>query len=125
MGESVPIDFISPRVLEHLIRDRGQREEYGRFFKLAHRVFRLAHAQEQREAPFINLVLTQAGADPTDPAAQARCRRLVRWWKLKTKEHRELGTDEAKALRMVLAAFKRGDDVENDPEYRLSRAGQL
>ncbi len=73
----------------------------------------------ERERPFVDLVLTQAGVPLTDERERSRCERILRWWKLRTKEHRTLDTDEAKALRMVGAAFKRGDDHQNDPEFLL------
>ncbi len=72
--------------------------------------------------PFVELVLRRAGFDPRDPSNDGeaqRCRRLVRWWKLKTKVGRALSEDEPKALRMVLTAFKRGQDYDDDPEKGL------
>lgn len=50
---------------------------------------------------------------------RARAERLLRWWKIKTKEHRGLKEDEAKALRMVSEAYRRGDDFDDDPERAL------
>lgn len=117
--EVIPVDFLSWRVLHHLLLDRTQREHYQDFFWVAVQYYRLAKAEALRERPFIDLVLRQAGADLEDDAERARCERLLRWWKIKTQEHRTLGTDEAKALRMIKAAFLRGDDHDNDPEVRL------
>lgn len=117
-NELVPIDFISWRVLEYLLKDRNSRHEYGEFFGTAFHWWKQFKEESERERPFVDLVLVQAGADPTEEN-RARCERLVRWWKLKTKEHRTLGTDEAKALRMIVKAFKRGDDHDNDPEALL------
>ena len=48
-----------------------------------------------------------------------RASRLLRWWKMKTQEHRTLDTDEAKALRMVIIAWCKGVDYDNDPETHL------
>lgn len=117
--ELIPIDFLSWRVLEHLIRDRGQRDEYGSFFRLAFDWWKLSRAEAEREKPFVDLVLRAAGVDPADDASRARCERLVRWWKIKTQMHRTLAEDEAKAFRMVSAAFVRGDDHTEDPEHDL------
>ncbi len=119
--EVIPVDFLSWRVLEYLIRDRAQRADYGDFFRIAFDYWRLAREDAQREAPFVDLVLSRIGWETT-PADRARCERLVRWWKIKTKEHRTLGADEAKAYRMIRAAFLRGDDHENDPEHALLRS---
>ena len=119
--ELLPADFISWRVLEHLILDRNQRSEYGRFFAKAFRWWSAKKDESERERPFVDLVLKQAGVALDNEAARARCERLVRWWKLKTKHHRDLGTDEAKALRMITKAFVRGDDHDNDPEALLFR----
>ena len=115
----MPVDMMSWRVLEHLIKDRGQRDSYAAFFPLAWRWWKLKLEESKRERPFVDLVLRQAGVDLDDEAERARCERLVRWWKLKVKEHRTLGDDEPKALRMILKAFKRDDDHENDPERLL------
>lgn len=117
--ELIPIDFLSWRVLEHLIRDRGQREHYASFFRLAFDYWAMAKAEAERERPFVDLVLTRCNVDLGNNAERARAERILRWWKLKVKEHRTLGTDEAKALRMVEAAFRNGDDHANDPEHRL------
>lgn len=117
--EIIPVDFMSWRVLEHLLHDRNARPSYGQFFKPAFHWWKDMKEQSEREKPFIDLVLSRCGASLDDDAARARCERLVRWWKLKTKTHRTLGDDEAKALRMIEKAFKRGDDHENDPETLL------
>lgn len=118
--ELVPVDMMSWRVLEHLIRDRHDRENYERFFTTAFHWWHQKKAEGERERPFVDLVLAQAGVDPTE-ANRARVERLVRWWKMKTKTHRTLGSDEAKALRMILKAFQKGEDFENDPERLLFR----
>jgi len=41
---------------------------------------------------------------------------LLRRWKTSTQQHRALEVDDAKALRMIEAAFKRGEDFEEDLE---------
>lgn len=119
--EVIPVDYLSWRVLEHLIRDRGQRGYYGNFFKLSADFYLLAKATAEAEKPFIDLVLTSAGVALDNEVERARCERLTRWWKMKVKEHRTLGTDEAKAYRMILKAFKAGEDEVNDPEYLFMR----
>lgn len=116
--EVMPLDALSPVVLEHLIRDRNQREQYGSFFRLAFDYFAVARQEQDREAPFCQLVLRQAGAEEND--ANLGCvRRLVRWWKLKVAENRSLSEDEAKALRMIVKAFNAGQDFDDDPEKKL------
>lgn len=117
--ELLPIDFLSWRVLEHLIHDRDQREDYERFFWIAFAQRKIAKEAADAERPFINLVLYLCGVDLDNEPERARCERLVRWWKLKVKMHRTVGVDEAKALRMIKKAFLRGDDRQNDPEYLL------
>ncbi len=119
--EVLPVDYCSWRVLDHLIRDRGQREHYGSFFQLTFLIRAYTRQLAERERPFVDLVLTQAGVPLNNEAERARAERLLRWWKLKTKEHRTLSTDEAKALRMILAAFRRGDDETEDPEAELAQ----
>lgn len=120
-SELTPVDYISWRVLEHLIRDRNSRADYADFFVRAFHLWHMKRAEGEQERPFVDLVLTQAGTGLEDEAERARCERLMRWWKVKTKLNRALGDDEPKALRMVLKAFKRGDDHDNDPELALFR----
>lgn len=120
--ELLPVDFISWRVLEHLIKDRSQRPEYGSFFLPAFYWWRAAKEQAERERPFVDLILRQFGTDIEDERERARAERLLRWWKVKVKEHRVLETDEAKALRMVGKAFAAGEDFDDDPEKALLRS---
>lgn len=119
--EILPIDFMSWRVMDHLIRDRGQREKYGGFFPVAILLRRYLMEQAQVEKPFIDLVLTQSGVSLDDDKERARAERLLRWWKHKVKEHRTVWTDDAKALRMVGLAFTRGRDYDDDPEMDIVR----
>lgn len=118
--EVVPYDYLSWRVVRHLLLDRGQRQYYGDFFRLFLNWYKRKQAERERERPFVDLVLRQAGF--ATEADRARVERLVRWWKLKVKEHRDLTEDEPKALRMILQAFLRGDDTDNDPETLLGKA---
>lgn len=77
-------------------------------------------AGRERERPFVALVLQQqtSVAAPTETDL-ARVERLVRWWKMKTKENRDIDGDSAKALRMIVRAFDAGEDYDNDPERLL------
>lgn len=120
--ELFPVDLASRRVIEVLLRDRAEREHYMDWFTPLRRWYRYLEREEARERPFVDLVLAQAGLDPTD-ADRARVERLTRWWKLKVKEARTLTDDEPKALRMILSAFKRGDDHDDDPEKALLASG--
>lgn len=117
--ELVPFDMMSWRVLEHLLRDRNSRTQYESYFKTVFHWWKLRKEEAEREKPFIDLVMSRAGVDPSQEDERARCERLVRWWKIKTKEHRALSDDEPKAFRMILIAFLRGDDHDNDPETLL------
>ena len=120
--EVIAFDAVSVRYLKHLLLDRSQREQYARCLPTLRRWWIVAKAEAKAEEPFIRLVLSQAGVQQDDPdwsAKVARCRRLVRWWKLRTKEARTLSTDEAKALRMILKAFQAGEDYDDDPERGL------
>lgn len=115
--EVLPIDLISWRVLEHLLRDPNQRERYEDFFHTAFAWWKLAKTTAEAERPFVDLVLQYTGAGEVE---RPRVERLIRWWKLKTREHRTLAADESKAFRMIVAAFRRGDDYEDDPERLLT-----
>lgn len=118
-SEVLPYDFLSWRVIRHLLMSRAERENYSSFFKVFGYWYKLKRAETAREKPFVDLVLrTVLGREATE-AERARCERLVRWWKIKTKEARDLGADEPKAFRMIVAAWERGEDFDNDPEKLL------
>lgn len=119
--EVVPLHALSWRVLEHFLRDRQARPQYMYAFPIIQAAYRWAKATAAAERPFVDLVLKEAGVDPFDPtsaAARTRAERILRWWKFKVRVHRTVTSDEAKALRMVSAAFARGEDPE-DPERAL------
>ena len=118
-SEIVPIDFVSARVHEHLISDPNQRVRYGYFATDAWRWYKLLAQQRIVEKPFIDLVLKESGFLQTNEPQRARAERLLRWWKMKTKTHRDLGEDEPKALRMVVRAMRKGEDLHDDPERAL------
>ena len=114
--ELLPFDYVSGRVLDHLLADRGQRASYSSFFGKIVRWRARRAKEEAQERPFIDLALHRAGLGEED---RARAERVLRWWKLRTRVNRSIGKDEAKALRMVEAALRRGDDHPDDPEYLL------
>ena len=117
--EVLPIDMISWRILEHLLKDRNSRADYGKFFLPAFHFWQQKKAETAQEKPFVDLALTQCGVDLDNDSERARCERLVRWWKMKTTEHRVINDDDAKALRMISKAFRKGEDHDNDPERLL------
>lgn len=117
--EVLPYDFLSWRVVRHLLMSRADRENYTQFFQVFGHWYKLKKAEVEREKPFVDLVLRTALGREATEVERARCERLVRWWKIKTKETRDLGADEPKAFRMILAAWNRGEDFDNDPEKLL------
>lgn len=114
--EVTPVDYVSRRIVEHILHDRNQRESYVDSFPVIAAWLRFIRAEEERERPFISLALAQAGLTEKD---RPRVERLVRWWKLRTQANRALAVDEAKALRMIVGALQRGQDNEDDPEFKL------
>lgn len=110
-----PIDHMSWRVMRALLLDRAQREGYMEFFPMFGHWYRMKKAEREHERPFVDLVLRDAGLGEDQ---RERAERVLRWWKVKNKYHRELKTDEAKAVRMCVRALKRGEDPD-DPEKRL------
>lgn len=118
-SEVWPVDFISWRVLEHLMLDREKRAHYGSFMGVAWRWMRNKRRETEMERPFVDLVLKSCRVSTGDEPERARVERLVRWWKTKTKEHRSLTQDSDKAFRMVKKAYENGNDYDNDPEILL------
>ena len=119
--EVLPVDLCSWRVLEHLLNDRSQRHIYADFMGAVFGWWKNMKAEEQRELPFVELAIRQAGLEVTDWNV-AWGHRLVRWWKMKTKQHRDLSTDESKALRMIVKALGKIEDHLDDPEVTVLRA---
>lgn len=117
--EVIPFDAISPRVVEHLLRDRSQREFYMDFFTTLFRWWDLRKKEEEAERPLVDLILGRADVDRDHPEERPRCERLVRWWKLKTKTARTISEDDSKAVRMIHKAFSKGEDYLEDPETLL------
>jgi hypothetical protein len=123
-SEVVALDAISPRYVEYLLGNRYERMKYSEYFHLFLSWADTKREEETEELPFIELVLSQAGVNPRDPQNEQellRVKRLVRWWKLKTKYTRTLSSDEPKALRMIKAAYLAGKDFDDDPEQRLDK----
>lgn len=123
--EIVPIDFLSWRVLQHLMASPWERARGTSWFWWVRRWYLWARREAERERPFIDLVLNQCGFDLDDDHERARAERLLRWWKRKVKMNRSLKDDEPKALRMIATAMRRGQDYDEDPERMLlqSRRG--
>jgi len=116
-----PVDFIGWRVVRSLVENRAERANYVESFPMIARWYRLKKAEQEREQPFVDLVLSQAGCAEAD---RPRAERILRWWKVKTKTHRNLGVDEAKALRMCVQALRRGDNPKDGPSRRPKRKAQ-
>ena len=119
----LPVDALSWRVLHTILHDRTHRSDYADSFLKLWKWAQMKREEEAREEPFAKLVLAQTKTPETEENL-ARVHRLIRWWKLKTKFNRSLSDDEPKALRMIVKAYKRGDDYEGDPERGLPVAGR-
>ncbi len=119
VDEAIAYDFVSWRVLEYLLHDRNSRPEYGKFFKTLFYIWSRKKKEAEEERPFVQLVLNKVGLEPTEQNIR-RVELMVRWWKIKTKTHRSLSTDEAKAFRMIMKQLKSNTPVHvDDPENFL------
>jgi hypothetical protein len=122
--EVIAFDAISPKYVEYLLNNRHERTKYENYFDMLMYWAQKKREEEEKELPFVELILSQCGLNPRDAKNTEeilRVKRLVRWWKLKTKYTRTLQNDEAKALRMIKSAFLKGKDFEDDPEYKLDK----
>jgi hypothetical protein len=123
-SEVVALDAISLKYVSYLVNNRYERRDYERMLYVLLGWSDVIREEQEKETPFVELLLQQAGLNPRDPGNEKemnRARRLIRWWKLKTKETRTLGSDEPKALRMILKEFKKGRDFDDDPERLLDQ----
>lgn len=102
------IDNASVADMQYYLADRRHRKDYERMIPLLREAISLKEAEAQQEQPFRNLLLQKLGElHPESPCSPEKLESLIRWWKMKVKEHRPLLADDSKAYRMILAEYAR------------------
>ncbi|MFD7161358.1 hypothetical protein ACFV9C_42700 [Kribbella sp. NPDC059898] len=117
----VPFDLVSIDEMRSYLQARLDRHAYEDMFPLLNAAIALKEAEAAAEAPMRDLITAQlinAGADP-DHAADV-VPGLVEWWKLANKWHRPLvsdgGPNEAKAIKTIVAEYRRRQNAITDPD---------
>lgn len=102
-------DRISLEQVEYFLNDRLSRSAYLDMFPLLKLVRKLKREEREIEKPFIELLageFLKIDEDSTIEAHRARAAEFLTWWKFKNRVTRALLSDDGKALRMILKAFR-------------------
>lgn len=103
----VCIDHATIADMEYYLKDRRHRTDYEYMVPALKKAIEVKNAEALAERPFRELLLAKlTEATPKNPATEDQVSRLIMWWKTKTREHRALLADDAKAYRMILARHK-------------------
>jgi hypothetical protein len=114
----VHIDAVTVADIDYYMSSRQSRHAYLHLVPLLKVARDVIVKEEAEEAPFRELLAGQIVSkyDVTIAEAQKSVDELVRWWKFKNRTHRALTSDDAKALRMIVAEYghrnKRTKEVE-------------
>jgi len=119
-GENNYINFDAAPIedFEYYFRSREARVEYREMVSVLQRCLELRQAEDEREAPFRELlrnILIRESGD--ESRVERELGNLIRWWKTKVKNFRPLvGSDEdnRKALADIVAEFHRGGKQDID-----------
>lgn len=117
----LPFDLVTVDEMRTYLDARLERHAYEDMFPLLKKAIALKEAEVEAEAPMRQLIvgaLLTAGASHVD--AELAMPSLVDWWKLANRWHRPLVSgddlDEAKAVKSIVAEYKRRQAATADPE---------
>jgi hypothetical protein len=111
----LPYDSVDADTLERFLRSRRNRRSYQTLWPLLKTVMLAKRAEETAEAPFRQMLAGVLARETNVTVADAEgdVSGLVRWFKLANRYHRplvstgELSAEEAKAVRLIVAEYKR------------------
>lgn len=105
-------DRISLDDVRYYINNRLERKHYLQILPTLYGIRAERLAEQVYEQPFVTLIVNELGCTETDVWA------AVDWWKFKVIGHRGLGTDEAKAWRMIRKRVKNPTylDLKESPD---------
>jgi len=112
----INIDSVTVADIEFYIRSRTNRHHYLNMIPLLKVALAIKKKEAEEEAPFRQLLIgVIAGKhDVSFARAERSVDALIKWWKFKTREHRALLSEDAKALRMIVAEFGRRKSLDNE-----------
>jgi hypothetical protein len=111
----INIDSVTVADIEFYIRSRTNRHHYLNMIPLLKAALAIKKKEADEEAPFRQLLIgVIAGkCDVSFARAERSVDALIKWWKFKTREHRALLSEDAKALRMIVSEFGRRKLLDN------------
>jgi hypothetical protein len=112
----INIDSITVADIEFYIQSRTNRHHYLNMIPLLKAALAIKKKEVEEEAPFRQLLIgIIAGKHNVSLArSEKSVDALIKWWKFKTREHRALLSEDAKALRMIVAEFGRRKLLDNE-----------
>ncbi len=102
-------DLADPADMRFYLQDRINRHHYAEMFPVLKAALAAKAKEAEEEAPFRRLLANEIfklGLCSMQESEEQTAL-LVSWWKFKTRTHRALLSDDAKALRMILREFTR------------------
>lgn len=120
-------DAASVEEMRFYLSSRLDRTEYTYLFPTLKLAISLKEAEASAEAPFALLLAGQivTAHGPDAETASALVPELIRWWKFKNRTHRALTSEDAKALRMIVAEYGQRLAQEEVREQRSAEAEQV
>ena len=112
----INIDSVTVADIEFYIRSRTNRHHYLSMIPLLKAALAIKKKEAEEEAPFRQLLIGEIAKKYNIQVAWAErsVDALIKWWKFKTREHRALLSEDAKALRMIVAEFGRRKMLDNE-----------
>jgi hypothetical protein len=101
------VDAATLDELHFYLGSRLDRSDYTYLFPIIKRAIAIKRAELITEAPFALLLAGEIAKEHLVEVAEAQTvvPDLISWWKFKNRTHRALTSDDAKALRMIVAEF--------------------
>jgi hypothetical protein len=126
-GFVINIDAVTVEEIEYYLRSRINRHKYLQLVPLLKAALIVKKQESTEEEPFRKLLIGEIakkyGASFAE--AEAHVDVLMNWWKFKTREHRALTSDDAKALRMIVGEFGRRKNLNGEIEENDAIVKQL
>lgn len=109
------------------LTDRVNRQHYLSMIPLLERVLELKNREFAEEAPFRQLLAGRIATRHEVAIADAEeaVDALVSWWKFKTRTHRALSSDDARALRMIVDEFGARRDQARELDVRVAAGAAI
>lgn len=109
--EVLNFDAITLADVDWYQKNRHERRNYLDMLPVLHWIKKIKQEEWRVETGFVKLVLAKLG---WEEVREPEVRSAIHWWKLKNKWKRNLLTDDAKAVRMIVKKLKSGEKYEEE-----------